>query len=363
MIIRDVQNQVFNSITHGLDEAGKAKVNAFRANYKNDAEFIRFLQKSNADPAKTIFILNDLAEVYEVLDNGQEQLRSFTLHDNGKISFNKGFQLDARTLNGIAPADRSTVIQGLQEFNGKQIDIFNQLRTHINDDVYLFKALAVHSDLTGCTFKESVGTLLKFFNDMQPNSNTANVKGGLVVPNGQIQTNSKFLVTSDHMQTFERRQNTIFQMPQNQPHRSKNENNGKDDRTNEQYEGLVAQFRNLNLRVNPVDWRLLLNCSANQVRNQGSQGICWLMTGVNALEYAHRIHNNTDIIISERDLLRLLRKPGHENSGSLTDVWENMRKLESSGHLYNKLSILGKQKIIEELEKYVLIVTLYQFNY
>ena len=69
MIIRDAHNQVFNQISGGLDEKGKANINSLRNDFQNDAKLIRFIRNSNADPASTLIILNDMAKVYEVCDN------------------------------------------------------------------------------------------------------------------------------------------------------------------------------------------------------------------------------------------------------------------------------------------------------
>lgn len=210
MIIKDAHNQVFNSITKNLDDNSKANINNFRNDIKNDAQLIRFIRNSKTDPAKTLLALNEMATVYEVLDNGNQRLLSYELLENGMVRLNSGSEVEMSTLLSLNSDHRSIIIEGLYGLDKKQTDAFNKLRAHINDDAKLFQSLAMHNNMKGCTFKESVASLIKFLDNMnQPNGNQngAGGAGGLVsmkfVKNGQIQLGNKYIFTLDQVKNFE----------------------------------------------------------------------------------------------------------------------------------------------------------------
>ena len=101
-----------------------------------------------------------------------------------------------------------------------------------------------------------------------------------------------------------------------------------------------------------VDWRTrTTSSSAAQVRDQGSRGICWLVAGANALEYAHRILNNLDININVDNLLEWLnwyRGGPYQDGGHAWEVWECVRYVDEmrrqageSPLIDNDLTVLG----------------------
>ncbi len=110
-----------------------------------------------------------------------------------------------RTLQSLNSEFRSIVVEGLHELSKPQSDALKQLRAHVNDDAKLFYSLAMHNSVEGCTFKESVGSLLKFFNSM--NQQDGSNKGGLVSvkfdQSGQILVGNKYMFTLAQVNKFE----------------------------------------------------------------------------------------------------------------------------------------------------------------
>ncbi|CAF4507403.1 unnamed protein product, partial [Rotaria socialis] len=94
-----------------------------------------------------------------------------------------------------------------------------------------------------------------------------------------------------------------------------------------------------------VDWRQ--RGAVTHVRNQGQQGICYVIAAFGALEGAHRIVNDVSIIINEHDFVDPTNV--YAAGGLVQNVWLSVRQQDAmrraagqSPLIHDDLVILGK---------------------
>jgi Domain of unknown function (DUF4781) len=136
-IVKEIHNQVLNGYSTALGHA-QDDFNHFRAKFNNDKQLVKFYfryLKQGLDPAQ---ISDVLVEIYQMGAGAQ-----FFSVDPAQMTINiNGHTFTMEFLMTIKSCNRQTVFNILSGMNDKQTEVFNKLRSQIQDDVALFYLVA-----------------------------------------------------------------------------------------------------------------------------------------------------------------------------------------------------------------------------
>lgn len=157
-IVKEIHNQVLNGYSGALGHA-QEDFNKFRTKFNNDKQLVKFYfryLKQGLDPAQ---VSDVLVEIYQMGAGAQ-----FFSVDPGQMTINiNGHTFTMEFLMSIKSCNRQTVFNILSGMTQEQADIFNRLRSQIQDDVALFYLVADVSKDLSINPEDATNGFIKFW--------------------------------------------------------------------------------------------------------------------------------------------------------------------------------------------------------
>lgn len=210
-IVKEIHNQVLNGYSTALGHS-QDDFNKFRAKFNNDKQLVKFYfryLKQGLDPAQ---VSDVLVEIYQM--GAGAQLFSV---DPAQMTVNiNGHTFTMEFLMSIKSCNRQTVFNILGDLTGDEAEVFNKLRSQIQDDVALFFLVAEVSKDFNLKPEEATRGLIKLWEivgderNKFPPSLKINKDSSITFANGFIFTIAQVIELSTNEDVLELLRENLF---------------------------------------------------------------------------------------------------------------------------------------------------------
>lgn len=186
-MVKEIHNQVLNGYSTNLGKGAAEDFNKFRHKFNNDKQLVKFYfryLKQGLDPAQ---VSDVLVEIYQMGAGAK-----FFSVDPAQMSVCiNGHTFTMEFLMCIKSCNRQTVFTILANLNDDETEVFNKLRSQIQDDIALFYLIAEISNEYKLKPEDTTRGLINFWraienirNSKKPLKIKLNKDGTITIGNG-----------------------------------------------------------------------------------------------------------------------------------------------------------------------------------
>lgn len=200
-MVKEIHNQVLRGYASNLANGASEDFNKFRTKFNNDKQLVRFYfryLKQGLDPAQ---VSDVLVEIYQMGAGA----KIFSVDPAQMSVCINGHTFTMEFLMCIKSCNRQIVFNILSNLNDEETEIFNKLRSQIQDDIALFYLIAEISKEHKLKPEESAKGLIDFWREMEKRKGSTkspltiklNKDGSITIGNGHTFTLSEIVKISN----------------------------------------------------------------------------------------------------------------------------------------------------------------------